>query len=144
MNTTDQWDDVKAAGQVPPPSSEVLAHARHQLETARSRRARTIRRRLVVATLAAAGTAAVVIGAVGVYRTGSSTVPATAPGVTAPSASGGTSTGKPSQGAAASCADSYSPARLKQRAFAFDGTVQKIVRDSGGTMPELPGDSPDS
>jgi hypothetical protein len=133
MNPTDHWDDLKAAGEVPPPSPEVLAHADRQLRAAAARR--RIVRRVLVPVVAAAGTAAAVVGAVAVYQTTSGPMvaspgPTTRP-VTTPTAPSGT----PSQGVAASCVVGYSPAELRKRGFAFDGTVLKVVEDPGGAMP---------
>ena len=128
MNTTDHWDDLKAAGQVPPPSSEALAHARQQLDQAARRRSV---RRVLVPTVAAVATAAAVVGAVAVFRTTADPVPVAVspsrPGQTLPTGTSGHKTGTPSQGVAASCVSMFSPAELKKRAYAFDGTVLKIV-----------------
>lgn len=135
MNTTDHWDDLKAAGQVPPPSEEVLAHARHQLDQAARRRSV---RRVVVPTVAAVATAAAVVGAVAVYRTVADPNPIAVspsqPGHTVPTGTSRPKTGIPSRPVAASCVAMYSPAELRKRTFAFDGTVVKIVE-----QPDRPG-----
>ncbi len=128
MNT-DHWDDLKAAGDVRPPSPEVLAHARRQLDAAAATSRRTHRRRLVVSVLAAAGTAAVVVGAVAIHQTGSTPVPATGPSATPTRVGGTPSTSRPLEQGAASCVVGYSPAELRNRGFAFDGTVLSAVKD---------------
>ncbi|MEV0795754.1 hypothetical protein [Kribbella sp. NPDC050459] len=151
MNPTDHWDDLKSAGAVPPPSAEVLAHARRQLDEAavRSRRTRTVRRRVFVPTLAATATAAAVIGGVAIHRGTSEPDPVAVPGPTSsaprpsttsprPSTTSPRSSAtspRPSQGIAGSCAVGYSPAELKKRAFAFDGTVEKAVRAPDAAFP---------
>ncbi|MFF0344126.1 hypothetical protein [Kribbella sp. NPDC004875] len=136
MNPTDHWDDLKSAGAVPPPSAEVLAHARRQLDeaAARSRRTRSVRRRVLVPALAATATAAAVIGGVAINRGASEPDPVAIPG---PRASSPQPSPPPSRsgGIAGSCVVGYSPAELKKRAFAFDGTVQKAVRTSDGAVP---------
>lgn len=135
MNPTDHWDDLKSAGAVPPPSAEVLAHARRQLDeaAARSRRTRIVRRRVLVPALAAAATAAAVVGGVAIYRGASEPDPVAIPGQR--SSASQPSPTPPPQGIAGSCVVMYSPAELKKRAFAFDGTVQKAVRTSDGAVP---------
>ena len=118
MNSSDYYDDLKTAGQVPPPSSEVLAHARRELDaaTTRSRRRRS-RRAVLVPVLASVGLAAAVIGAVAIHEDSSNPIPA------------------PGQGNAASCAFAYSAAELDKRAFAFDGTVLAIAHAPAGSVP---------
>lgn len=137
MNITPDWNDLKAAGEVPPPSPEVLAHARGELERGRtSSRRRSATRRWTVPVLAAAGAGAAVVGAVAVYQTPSSTIPAVGPSTHAGSSTTpATPTSEPSRGVAASCVSIYTPAELMKRAFAFDGTVLKVVRDLAGPMP---------
>ncbi|MEU4289483.1 hypothetical protein AB0E63_14770 [Kribbella sp. NPDC026596] len=134
MNPTDHWNDLESAGDVPPPSTEVLAHARRQLETRRP-----ARRRLLIPVLAAAGTAAAIVGAIAVHESASGPSAVPVPGIQpsqAPSSAAPTTPSiTPSQGIAASCVAGYSPAELRKRAFAFDGTVVKIVKDPGGAIP---------
>ena len=72
QNTIPSWEDLKAAGQVPPASPEVLAHANRRLEAAVKPRGRAAARRRLVPALAAACVATVAVGAVVVERTGSS------------------------------------------------------------------------
>jgi hypothetical protein len=133
MNPTDHWDDLKAAGDVPPPSPEVLAHADRQLRSAAARR--RIVRRVLAPVVAAAGTAAAVVGAIAVYQTTSGPMVASPAPITRPVTTPTAPSGKPSQGAAASCVVGYSAAELQKRGFAFDGTVLKVVEDPGGAMP---------
>ncbi|MEV6271979.1 hypothetical protein AB0L64_32755 [Kribbella sp. NPDC051936] len=136
MNPTDHWDDLKSAGAVPPPSAEVLAHARRQLEEAAVRsHTRTVRRRVLVPALAATSIAAAVIGGVAIYRGASEPDPVAIPGPRSSASQPSATSSRPSQGIAGSCAVVYSPAELKKRAFAFDGIVQKAVRAPGGTFP---------
>ncbi len=130
MNPTDHWDDLKAAGTVPPPSPEALTHARSRLSTRR----RTARR-VVAPVVAAAGTAAAVAGTIAVYQTTSGPVVAVPGPVTQPVTTPTAPTGKTSRGIAGSCVAGYSPAELQKRGFAFDGTVLRIVEDPGGQMP---------
>jgi hypothetical protein len=104
--STDHWNDLKAAGHVPPPSPEVLAHARTRL----SPRRRTMRRLVPVVSLGAA--AAVVAGVLFLGPGAQLAGP------------------KYLEDASASCAFTYSPEQLKQRDFAFDGTVVAIEKPS--------------
>jgi hypothetical protein len=136
MSTTPDWNDLKAAGEVPPPSSEVLAHARGELELARIRSGRrTSTRRWMAPAVAAAGVGAAVVGAVAVYQIPSSTIPVTGPSAQTSRAGSSATPSTPSQGVAASCVSGYTPAELRKRAFAFDGTVLTIVRDPAGPIP---------
>ena len=133
----DHWNHLKAAGDVPPPSPEVQAHAKRQLAAAARRR--TIKCRVMVPVLATAGATAAVIGAVAVYLTSAGPIPVTGPSVlpsqAVPSATPANPSGKPGQGVAASCVSTYTPAELRNRAFAFDGTVLTIARDPAGPTP---------
>ncbi|GAA3105939.1 hypothetical protein JOF29_001871 [Kribbella aluminosa] len=115
MNTTNHWDELKSAGQVVPPSPEVLAHARGRLETTQRRPTR----RPLVALVAAGAATAAVIGGVAVYRHDAGQVSGTPAPTPAPAV--------PSQGAAASCVSAYSLEQLKKRPFAFDGTVLSVA-----------------
>jgi hypothetical protein len=133
MNITPDWNDLKSAGEVPPPSPEVLAHARGELERGRTR---TATRRWAIPVLAAAGAGAAVVGAIAIFQTPSSTIPVVGPSAHAgPSTTPASPANKPSRGIAASCVSIYTPAELTKRAFAFDGTVLKVVRDPAGPVP---------
>jgi hypothetical protein len=143
QNTIPGWEDLKSAGQVPPPSPEVLAHARRQLDTKTiSTRRWTTTRRRMVPVLAAAGSVAVVIGAVAVYQTNSGPVPvggstmSVQPSEPASSPTASAPSRKPSQGSAASCVVGYSPAELKKRALAFDGTVLSVKPEPRRGVPQ--------
>jgi hypothetical protein len=127
------WKDLKAAGDVPPPSPEVLAHARHQLDAVARRRTAN-RRRLVPVAAAAVAVAAAAVGGIvirenssGELPVGTSTLPVP-PSTSTPS----TSPSTPSTGPGASCVVGYSLAELKKRGFAFDGTVLATSKDPDG------------
>ncbi len=131
----DNWTTLQSAGKVPPPSPEVLAHATDQLEQVASRgtRRRTVRRVLAPA-LGAVATAA----AISVVVLQQSGVPTAIPaGPSAPSASTTTyPKSKPlgQEGTSFSCVTTYSPAELRKRDFAIDGTVvsaKPIPRTAG-------------
>ncbi|MEI8412552.1 MULTISPECIES: hypothetical protein [unclassified Kribbella] len=130
---TDHWTALKTAGEVPPPSPEVLAHANRQLRSA-ARRRRTVLR-VLAPVVAAVSSTAVVVGAVAVIQTSSGPTATPGPAVP-PSGIGSTPAprGTPTDRVAASCVSGYTPAELKKRGFAFDGTVLKIVADPGGPM----------
>jgi hypothetical protein len=142
MNTTDHWDDLTAAGQVPPSSAEVLAHARRQLDAKAISTSRwTTTRQWSLAVLGTASAVAALVGAVVVYQSSSGPVPvggSTPSGQPSQPASGAipsTPSDKPSQGMAGSCAFTYSLPELKKRGFAFDGTVLAAVEDQAQAIP---------
>ncbi|MEV6416955.1 hypothetical protein [Kribbella sp. NPDC051718] len=110
---TDYLDTLTKAGEVPPPSAETLARAQAVVREAAARPAR--RRYLVPAAVAGAAATAVIVAGLLV---GTGAEPA-GPRYLADSGS-------------ASCAFSYSLETLKQRRFAFDGTVQAINRPGAG------------
>ena len=111
MNPTDHWDALKAAGAVPPPSPEALTHARSRL----SSRRRTVRRLVPVVSLgvAAAIVAGVLLVGPGAQLAGPRFL----------------------EDGSASCAYGYSPERLRESAFAFDGTVVAIDQPTAAYGP---------
>jgi hypothetical protein len=110
---TDYLDTLTAAGEVPPPSPEVLARAQTLLREAAAAPRR--RRYLVPAVVAAAATAAIVVGGL-VFGPGSEVA---GPRYLA-------------DGGSTSCMTAYSVEHLRQRSFAFDGTVRAIERPGAG------------
>ncbi|MEU4198133.1 hypothetical protein AB0E69_39990 [Kribbella sp. NPDC026611] len=113
---TDPWTDLKTAGEVPPPSPEVLAYARAQLRPSKPAR------RVLGPALGAAAVVAVVVGVLGTQQSG---------GPTAVPPTGAAPTSKPLVQQGASCAVTYSPKTLQQVTLAFDGTVVSAVKAAG-------------
>jgi hypothetical protein len=107
MNTTDYWDELKSAGEVPPPSPEVLAHAASRLET-KQRAPRPL-----AAVLAAAAATAVVSGGIAVVQAGSDSIAGRPTAVMT----------IPRTGVAGPCSYADSPDLLGHQPFAFDGKV---------------------
>lgn len=107
LKTLPGWDELTAAGRVAPPSPEVLARSRSAVRVARPRR-------WLVPVLAVVATAAVIAAGAVVLR------PDPAPPVASEPVY---LQGGPDD---AICAGRYSPERLKQLPFAFDGTVTEV------------------
>ncbi len=121
MTDTKHWDALRAAGDVQPPTPEVLAHAAQRVEAARDTRRRTARRRVVVPVLAAIATATV-IGVVALQQPGTPTAVPVAPATTPSAPTTAYPPSKPldNPSVSHSCVAGI---ELRNQEFGFDGTV---------------------
>ena len=148
-----EWTDLVSAGAVAPVTDGVLTSALDAVREAvrndhpplATRRLRYLR---PFALVAGVGAAATLVAFLAVPRPSTPPLPAltapahgTGPGATSTSTAPRTRTGALAGAGSALCVKSYNPTTLRERAFAFDGVVERIVAPDI-IPPSSPGDPP--
>lgn len=142
MSTLPGWDDLVAAGTVAPADQQVVDHARTAVRRAAAGEAAAsaaivLPKRKRLRTVMVSGAAAAAVGI--------AVILAVTPSSRPPAASSPPETASPTTAVASrpvrppsSCVESYTLNNLSRRAFAFDGTIERITAASPTAGPVLP------